>query len=402
MKIGILTYHSVYNFGANLQVYSTVEYLKNKGYDPLVINWVPEELEAGYNRSNPPEQAAAHNDFIRRNLPLTTLCRNDAEVVETIEENGIEAIIIGSDAVLQHHTFLSRVRVGKKGISIKEKRSNAIFPNPYWGSFIPYLKKKIPVSVMSASSQNARYKQIRGKLRKKIGKALQQFKVITVRDDWTRKMVYYLTQGQINPNITPDPVFAYNQNIPNQLTKEEIQSKFNLPENYILLSFKNKGVVNEDWLKSFDNEAKRHQYDSILLTMPGGLIFDNPPIKTISPPLLPSEWYALIRYASGYVGENMHPVVVALHNIVPFFSFDNYGIIRLKYFVNDSSSKIYDLLSRAGFLSNRISTLGKGYHGISPKEVIDGILRFDKERCEHFSLLQLDRYNKMMEEIIGL
>ena len=43
MKIGILTYHSVYNFGANLQVLSTVGYLKNNGFEPIVINWIPED-----------------------------------------------------------------------------------------------------------------------------------------------------------------------------------------------------------------------------------------------------------------------------------------------------------------------------------------------------------------------
>lgn len=48
MKIGILTYHCVPNFGAQLQALSTVCYLKRAGYEPILLNWYPKDLQVMY------------------------------------------------------------------------------------------------------------------------------------------------------------------------------------------------------------------------------------------------------------------------------------------------------------------------------------------------------------------
>ncbi|MFZ5940859.1 MAG: polysaccharide pyruvyl transferase family protein [Bacteroidota bacterium] len=401
MKTGIITYHSVYNFGANLQAYSTVCYLRNQGHEPVIINWVPLELEKGYNKGNPSQQAEAHRRFIEQRLPLTAICRNTEDVVRIIREEGIEAILTGSDAVLQHKTFLSRVRLSRKGITIKEKRSNVIFPNPFWGSYIPMIDKGIPVSLMSASSQNMNFRVIRGTMRREIGKALLRFRRVTVRDDWTRDMVSYFTRGRVVPDITPDPVFAYNQNVRDQLSREEITQKFGLPDNYVLFSFKNKGIVTGEWLRRCQEILEKEGKTGVLLTMPGGVIISEPPMKVIPPPLNPEEWYALIKYSSGYIGENMHPIVVSLHNAVPFFSFDDYGIVKFRYFTNEESSKIYNILSYAGFLANRTGTIGRNYRCPEPEKVLALVRDFDQEWCRRFSEKQLENYNKMMQQIFS-
>ena len=43
MRIGLLTYHWVANYGANLQALSTYCYLDNNVYNPIIINWVPND-----------------------------------------------------------------------------------------------------------------------------------------------------------------------------------------------------------------------------------------------------------------------------------------------------------------------------------------------------------------------
>ena len=48
MKIGILTYHWVFNHGANLQTLSTIGYMRKIGHEPVVINWIPRDLEQAY------------------------------------------------------------------------------------------------------------------------------------------------------------------------------------------------------------------------------------------------------------------------------------------------------------------------------------------------------------------
>lgn len=401
MRIGILTYHSVYNFGANLQVYSTIEYLKNNGFEPIVINWVPEDREMKSYYIIPPIQSDAHKKFINEYIPCSELCKTDDDIAEIIEKEKIKGVIIGSDALFQHKPFLSRIHLKKKGIIIDPTPSkDRKFPNPFWGSFISLLKEKIPVIAMSVSSQNTAYYYIRGGLKRKICSALKQFQYITVRDEWARKMITYLTNGSIVPLITPDPVFAYNQNIKKQLSKKELIKKFNLPDNYILVSFRTQNVVSREWLKTFKILADKNKLVCIALTMPNGITFDNPFSNIIEPPLCPGDWYGLIKFSVGYIGENLHPIIVTLHNSIPFYSFDSYGILRYKFFVNEKSSKINDLLATAGFLQNKVNILGRGYKCPAPEEVIQKVINFDFAKCEMFSIEQLNKYNNMMKNIL--
>lgn len=48
MKIGLLAYHAARNFGAFLQLLSTVEYIKKQGDEPMVINWIPKDFSKDY------------------------------------------------------------------------------------------------------------------------------------------------------------------------------------------------------------------------------------------------------------------------------------------------------------------------------------------------------------------
>lgn len=400
MKIGILAYHSAYNFGANLQVLSTVAFLNNNGFEARVINWIAKDMEEAYDRSTPPLQIEAHKSFLQNYLPCTRLCRNAAEVAQTIDDEGMELIIVGSDAVLRHKPFLASLHISKKGIKRLRSSSSFLYPNPLWGEFIPLLKSNIPVVVMSGSSQNTEFKYIFGKMRRKMGKSLSQFRSITVRDEWTKNMVKYLTHGKIDPLVTPDPVFAYNQNVSRQYSKEYLIEKFNLPERYILVSFRTPNSVPLDWLKQFDQIAREHQFECIALTMPKGINFSHPFKHKIDAPLCPKEWYALIQHSSGYVGENMHPIVIALHNAVPFFAFDSYGFIRYKFFVNEKSSKTYDILHRAGFPEYRTTILGRKVRFPSPEGVLDRLINFDVDKCRRFSTQQTNRYNLMMQELL--
>ena len=77
MKIGILTYHWVANFGANLQTLSTVCYLKKNGFIPIVINWIPLDCELKYQSSTPVEQLDAHASFSETYFETTRVCRTN-------------------------------------------------------------------------------------------------------------------------------------------------------------------------------------------------------------------------------------------------------------------------------------------------------------------------------------
>lgn len=40
----------------------------------------------------------------------------------------------------------------------------------------------------------------------------------------------------------------------------------------------------------------------------------------LSLPISPIDWYYIIKYSQGYVGVLMHPIIVAIHNNIPFLA----------------------------------------------------------------------------------
>jgi len=395
MKIGILSYHWVANFGANLQVLSTVNYITKLGYEAIVINWIPIDLEQIYINRTPEVQIKEHQRFAKQFFITTKVCRTEFDIAEAIRENSIDFVIIGSDTVFTYKPFLDRIKLCRKGLKYFKPAIDSDFPNPFWGNFID-LVPNIPVAVMSASAQNTKYKLILSGNRKKMfEKALCKFCYITVRDIWTKKMINYLTQNKINPKLTPDPVFAFNLNSPVYLTKEQILNKFNLPEKYILISSGSK-IINEKWVKDIENIFQKKEYTLVELPKTQGL-HESSLSHKIRLPLSPIDWYYLIKYAGGYIGELMHPIIVCLHNAVPFFSIDSYGFKNGSK-GNQESSKIYQILSKFVLLSNYYSLINKDPFP-SPEIVYSLINNFDQQKCISKSNSIYEEYSNMMEEL---
>lgn len=398
MKIGILTYHWVANFGANLQTLSTVNYLKKNGHKPYVINWIPEDLERIYKTNTNKHQLDEHLKFNETYLELTAVCRNEKDIVNEIKKLSLDLIIIGSDAVLTYKPFLQRYILSRKGILYFKPAIDSDFPNPFWGNFIKHIPN-IPVALMSASAQNTDYSLIYSIKRKgEFKNALQRFSYISVRDIWTKKMIQYLTNYSICPNITPDPVFAFNYNHIDYITKQEILKKFNLPDKYVLISTNNKNI-NASWLYEIENLFKMEKISLVELPRPQGspdLYINN----KINLPLSPIEWYYLIKYSNGYIGELMHPVLVSLHNKVPVFAIDDYGFTKKRKF-NSDSSKTYQIM-------NRFKLIEKNYYSVStnkfpsPSIVFNSIIHFDKLNCDLHAKNLYSDYKQMMNTILNL
>ena len=398
MKIGILTYHSVCNFGAQLQALSTVCFFKKRGIASIIINYYPNDLEDTYRKEITSIQYKAHEEFVSSYLPITKRCKTLCDVDLVIEQEKIDAVIIGSDAVLNYQTPMSRINIKK--IAILPIEPSKVFPNPFWGHFSNRQIKKV---MMSVSCQNVSYTQIGKKVRERMFNDLNSFSYISVRDDWTKSMIEYLSNGKITPEITPDPVFSFNSNFIEIPTKEEILLKYHIPDNYILISFKNsgKGKPSDSWIHELDRAFETKGFSLVGLPMPGGLGFNFSLSKSINLPLPPLDWYALIKYSKGYVGHNMHPIVVSLHNSVPFFSFDNYGVTHLKYYVKESSSKIYHILKKTGFFENRVCAATRfGFKEPSINTVVNAIENFNRARCDSFAKQLQSEYDIMMEKIL--
>lgn len=392
MKIGILTYHSVCNFGANLQALSTYSYLKNNGFKAIFINWLPSDLENLYKKNVNPLQYTCHQEFVKNFLPTTELCRNTFDIQRVIKKEGIKAVVIGSDAVFSYIPFLKRIHPSRKTlIGITKVSTDHKFPNPFWGEF----KKSnddIKIFAMSASAQFFDFNKCLPLTKVAIKKALSKFSIITARDRWTQRIISNLSNQNIE--ITPDPVFAFNQNVTCQYDKDEIISKYNLPNKYVIFSFC-KQLYDKKWYSELYHSFQKEGFEIVNLTMPEGCL-DIPCDIKIATPLSPLEWYGIIKYSSGYVGQRMHPMIVAFHNIVPFYIFDHYAYKKGVL----SSSKIYDLLERADFLSNYFNIKEKRIP--SPNTILHQITNFDKEKAVDFNKLYYSLYQTMMQNITNL
>ncbi|MCI1683201.1 MAG: polysaccharide pyruvyl transferase family protein [Bacteroides sp.] len=399
MKIGILTFYKVANFGANLQAISTYYYLKNNGYIPIFINYMSEYTEQEWTMQKRSLQAQTHANFINNIIKeQTTICHTTEEIKKVIEDHNIEAIIVGSDAVVQHHPLLSRIKMGKrKPFYISHPRPESMFPNPFWGID---LASEIPMSMMSVSSQNSAYNLFSGKLKQRMKETLSFFKYISVRDSWTKKMMENILNKQII-EITPDPVFAFNYNASNIIPSEkEIRKRFNLPNYYVLISLHSQSL-SLNTLNELKREFEKKGITCVALPMPFGFKFKHPFNYKINTPLSPIDWYALIKYSYAYIGSNMHPIVVSLHNSVPCFSIDHWGT---RNFFNrskkDGSSKVAHILSVYGLQSNRREIEGKQCM-VNASEIVNAIYSFPKEYVTSISKKQYEAYSNMMQNILN-
>ena len=404
MKIGLLAYHSVCNFGAMLQLLSTYMFLENHGHEPVVINWVAKDLEEYYAQNTPVSQIENQRKLRLKLWKETSLCRTIEDVANIISTEHIEAVIIGSDAVAQHHPLFERIIFPCRNIlAINPVTSDVVFPNPFWGIWTDYLDKPVPVALMSAASQDSKYKYISKKLRKQMKERIMTFCYVSVRDVDTQKMFSFITEGQCCPSVTPDPVFAFNQNAASLVpSKEELMKKYGLSDKYMLISFKNekRSNVSQTWLNKFQDIAKHHGIQCVSLPFSTSLSAGELESE-IALPLNPIDWYALLKYSCGYIGNNMHPIVVCIHNTVPFFSFDNYGTKHANgLFCDSSTSKIRHILKVANLLDCRIASNSLFRRTPSPEHVFNKLQTFDKAKCKNFAQGYLNKYNEMMTKIL--
>ncbi len=404
MKIGLMAFHYAINFGATLQLLSTYKYLVGKGYNPVIINWIPDDVEAYYAKVAPESQRRQQLAVRQWLWKETPLCRTSLDVAKVIESEGVDAVIIGSDAVCQCHTFMERIAFPcRTVIGVNGVLTSGMFPNAFWADWTDFMKSPVPVAVISASSQDSKYSYFLGKMRKEMEKRVMSYRYLSVRDEWTRRMMIHITRGKRQPEVTPDPVFAFSQNASDVLpSRDDIIRRFDLPEKYIVLSFINDKIVSQEWLEQFSRIARERDGVECVMLPFAHRNSSGHLKKEILLPLSPVDWYSLIRFSQGYVGNNMHPIVVSLHNNVPFFSFDNYGLNRFNGLLpTDKSSKILHILTLAGLEGQRVSCLSKVFRAPKPEVVYDKLKATDLQKMRSFAVGYLEQYNKMMDEALS-
>lgn len=401
MKIGILTFYRVINFGANLQAISSYYYLKNKGHNPFLIYYESDQsikLREIQNMDNK-SQEKLQLDFVDSVLPnQTEICKDAVDINNVISKLGLDAIIIGSDAVLQHHPLLTRIERGRrKPFYIDKMVPERLFPNQFWGVGI---SKNIPIAMFSVSSQNSAYKKFSKDMLLKMSMTLERMKIITVRDSWTKSMIEYITKGRLEINITPDPVFAFNYNAGFLVPSEEyIRQKYNIPSKYVLVSL-HKQSLSISQLDILNKLFSEEGMMCIAFPMPLGVKFKHNFSREIDLPLSPNDWFALIKYSNAYIGSNMHPIIVSLLNAVPCFSIDHWG--RKNFLgkpIKDGSSKVLDILKQFE-VSDCYAQISQGHSNVKAEIIVQKILSFPRKSVELKAKKFCELYIKEMNDII--
>lgn len=398
MKIGVLTFYKTNNFGANLQGVSTYCALQKLGHIPIFIDYQSVYTETEWETIKKTPQGNVHNEFVNNCIQRQTeVCHNIDELRKIIDKYAIDAIIIGSDAVVQHHPLLDRIKRGRRRpFYIQHYRPESMFPNLFWGEgFV----ETIPCVMLSVSSQNSEYNHFTEKLKKEMYLLLSHFRYISVRDNWTKNM-FHAIDGRLNVDITPDPVFAFNYNAGHLVpSKEDIVNKYTLPSKYLLVSLHSQCLPVSE-LDKLKNKVEEHGITCIALPMPTGHKFSHHFAVEIPVPLSPIDWYALIKYSNGYVGSNMHPIVVALHNAVPCFSIDHWGTTNFwGKKKKDGSSKVEQILRTYGLEDNRCE-IENGKCDVTATYIMNKILSFPKNNIAGISVDKYTQYCEMMNTIL--
>lgn len=408
MKIGVLTFLHVANFGANLQATSTYYYLKNQGHTPVFINYTSYQVEITNKISQFKKklqnrsisiQTLEHEKFIKEQIKNQTRnVHTCSQVFEVIKEEGIEAVIIGSDAVAQHWPLFSTLKLGKhRPFWIEPLQQERRFPNPFWGVGF---SDKIPTAMMSVSSQNSKYPIFTKSVLKRIAKQIDTMTYISVRDAWTKDMML-AAQPSRSIEVTPDPVFALNYNLGDLIPSEnDIRRKFELPEKYVLIGLRSQVYTYEE-LDKMNELLKNEGKESVAFNIDGVYAYKHPFKYEIKLPLNPLDWFGLIKYASAYIGSNMHPIVSSLTNGVPCFSIDNWGIVDFWGKKKTSkSSKVYDVLSQYG-LTDYWCSIENGKCNTTVEKIIEKLHNFPTDRVKQISIKRVNVYKNMMERIIS-
>lgn len=407
MKIGILTFYRVDNFGANLQALSTYCYLKNQGHEPVMLEYVSRvtavyswisDFKGKYKPKKRLVQKAEHLRFIDSHIKnqIRNL-HSSSDVFKAIKNNKIEAIIVGSDAVVQHWPLFSTLKFNlRRPYWFEPFPPERRFPNPFWGIGFA---NKIPTAMMAVSSQNSPYKKFSFITLKRMKKTLENIRYISVRDTWTRMMMLS-SAPSLDIDIMPDPVFALNQNLGDMIPSEnEIRTKFKLPQSYVLVGLRSQ-IFSIEFLKELNEKFKEQGKECVAFNIDGAMAFNHPFAYEISVPLSPLCWFALIKYSAAYIGCNMHPVVSALTCGVPCFSIDNWGSTNFwGKRIKDGSSKVQDVLSQYDVADWR-RPIESGICEVTPQELVDRINSFPVKKIRTVSAQRLDTYNQIMWKIL--
>ena len=301
MRIGILTYHRAYNYGAFMQTYALVQQLKKQftgdiievidfSYRYNIINHRKKNLKMLFRFGPVPflHERKIQRSFTKwlNKIPLgERIITDDTNLAIKKICSVYDFVIVGSDAVFNWTI-------------------NPL-PNIYF-----FNTSDCPHVSYAASAHLNRYKTIPDRERFFVKEALNKFLYIGVRDKETENFVNYFDGALCNHNCDPTVRLEFDYGTP-ELEKKLIKKGIDVTKPFICVMLKREDYGK--WIKEvFKNKycivavRKRNRYSDYFLDE-----------------LDPFEWSRIFSYAKITITDFFHGSLLSLKNGTPVLSIDS-------------------------------------------------------------------------------
>lgn len=322
MRIGILTFHKAYNYGAFMQAYSLQNGLKKRfpNDDIEIIDFIPFHevyrywvkvplwifLHQGWNACS--KQYKKYKSF-SSGWESFSLGKSAGKTTKSLTKrtNEYDYIIVGSDAV-----FNDTDLTGLTGIS------------PFFLE-----KSTTPKSSYAASAHGLNYQNYDETKRARLKKALDSFQILATRDYHTESFVLYMLGKQKDERImhTCDPTVFLDDFPESKRIKDLIMEYKEKGKSVIALMLKTEKCG--DYIKKIEKDR-----DCVFVSLAN--YNHNADVQLTN--VTPFEWATCLKYIDYTVTDYFHGTLVSLRMGKPVISID---ISKRK---NDNKTKIEDLL----------------------------------------------------------
>ena len=390
MRVGILTFHYSANYGANLQSLATYSALKKLGADPVILDFRDPLKVANINRIISPEQVPLHEVYMQEYMETSPYFEDEALMAEWIKAN-CDAVVVGSDAVFRlGEGFNPKAIINRllgRGQEYAGFKHDTIVP-PY---FLNWERDgDLPVKAsLAPSSRMTKHWYLRPSVKRTIGKSLQEFDIISTRDEWSANLVKAVTGGRKTAEVCDDPLFTLDRNFdlpPLSERHGDLSKK-------VLLT----GKYPAEWVQSMQKALEKRGMGIVTLPNPEAEFHYEGIDGVLKLPMGASDWYQAIKASAGYIGPRIHAIIAALATKTPFLCVD-----PLKSFKMAEYDAYYDLLKRAGgterffLLSNLVE--------LDPERGCE--LMFDSPEtqaaCDAYAVKAADDVENLLARVIAL
>lgn len=287
MKIGILTFHNAYNFGAVLQAYALQTFLEEKGHQVEIVDYRNDEVELSYKlfrfkampKYNPFRFAAywitqlfrqkKYNKFKKEVHHLL----NESSQVKNINDPILaekDIIVVGSD-------------------QLWNRKITGIYDPMYWGYFSKKIKGKVITYAVCMNTDSLTSDDLQF-----IKNNLDNFSSLSVREDDLADILRPLTSKKIA--ISLDPTMMVESGIWHKLIKNT-PPPFKEPYVLVYAILERKKVI-----ENASNFATLHRMRLVIMSP----IADVSPFKEYYIPTSPIDFIAAIANAEYVITSSFH------------------------------------------------------------------------------------------------